>query len=296
MNPTKRFTIWGNTEKKVFWDTLPGIIAWAQKRKLEVYLTTRIVKKTDDPRYTNCPVIKSADDFEQTDFVLALGGDGTILSAARAIGSRGTPILGIHLGDLGFMAKVTLNDLFGRLSQVAEGDYDIDKHLVIQADVHSNGRSATYTALNEIVVDNGVSHRMLTCQLTADGRFVANYKADGIIIATPTGSTAYSLSAGGPIVVPNVNSLIITPICPHSLTSRPLVVPDTQILEVRFPPEQTDEIGLTVDGQIVDTFLNNTKIEIKKTEYTTAFITFSDSNYYQTLRTKMGWGQRNYEM
>ncbi|MEE9189754.1 MAG: NAD(+)/NADH kinase, partial [Candidatus Neomarinimicrobiota bacterium] len=191
MNPTKRFTIWGNTEKKVFWDTLPGIIAWAQKRKLEVYLTTRIVKKTDDPRYTDCPVIKVADDFEQTDFVLALGGDGTILSAARAIGSRGTPILGIHLGDLGFMAKVTLNDLFGRLSQVAEGDYDIDKHLVIQADVHNNGRSATYTALNEIVVDNGVSHRMLTCQLTADGRFVANYKADGIIIATPTGSTAY---------------------------------------------------------------------------------------------------------
>ena len=296
MKPTKRFTIWGNTEKKVFWDILPGIITWAKRRNLEVYLTTRIVKKTNDPEYSHCPVIKSADDFDRTDFVLALGGDGTILSAARAIGSRGTPILGIHLGDLGFMAKVTLNDLFGRLSQVAEGDYDIDKHLVIQADVQCNGRSTIYTALNEFVVDNGESHRMLTCQLTANGRFVGNYKADGIIIATPTGSTAYSLSAGGPIVVPNVNSIIITPICPHSLTSRPLVVPDTQILEVRFPTEQTDEIGITVDGQIVDTVRNDTRIEIKKADYSTAFITFSDSNYFHTLRTKMGWGQRNYEM
>lgn len=296
MKPTNRFTIWGNTEKKVFWETLPGIITWAKKRKLEVYLTTRIVKKTDDPKYAECPVIKSADDFKRTDFVLALGGDGTILSAARAIGSRGIPILGIHLGDLGFMAKVTLKDLFGRLSQVADGDYDIDNHLVIQADVQSDGSLATYTALNEVVVDNGESHRMLTCQLMANGRFVGNYKADGIIIATPTGSTAYSLSAGGPIVAPNVNSLIITPICPHSLTSRPLVVPDTQTLEVRFPKEQTDEIGLTIDGQIVDTVQNDTRIEIKKTDYSTAFITFSDSNYYQTLRTKMGWGQRHYEM
>jgi NAD+ kinase len=289
------FTIWGNTEKAIFWDTLPGIIEWAARRKLQVYLTTRIVDRMKNPDKYDGPIIESADDFNKTDFILALGGDGTILSAARAIGSRNVPVLGIHLGDMGFMAKVTLNDLYIRLDQVAKAEYSLEDHLVIQARVINDGHTAQYTALNDIVVKSEQFHRMLNCQLTANDRFVGNYKADGIIISTPTGSTAYSLSAGGPIVEPSVSSMIITPICPHSLTSRPLVVPDSQILSVGFPAEQEDKISLTVDGQIVDIINPDAQISIQKADYKTAFITFPDSNYFQTLRVKMGWGQRKYE-
>jgi len=257
------FTIWGNTEKAIFWDTLPGIIEWAARRKLQVYLTTRIVDRMKNPDKYDGPIIESADDFNKTDFILALGGDGTILSAARAIGSRNVPVLGIHLGDMGFMAKVTLNDLYIRLDQVAKAEYSLEDHLVIQTRVINDGHTAQYTALNDIVVKSEQFHRMLNCQLTANDRFVGNYKADGI--------------------------------CPHSLTSRPLVVPDSQILSVGFPAEQEDKISLTVDGQIVDIINPDAQISIQKADYKTAFITFPDSNYFQTLRVKMGWGQRKYE-
>ncbi|MFC1550666.1 NAD(+)/NADH kinase [Candidatus Neomarinimicrobiota bacterium] len=295
MKPPTSFTVWGNTEKEIFWETLPGIMEWAEKRNLEIYLTKRIVDRMKDLDKYEGFIIESADDFNKTDFILALGGDGTILSAARAIGSRKVPVLGIHLGDLGFMAKVTLNDLYIRLDQVSAAEYDVEEHLVIQAQVVNDGHAELYKALNDIVIKSEQFHRMLNCQLTANDRFVGNYKTDGIIISTPTGSTAYSLSAGGPIVEPSVSSMIITPICPHSLTSRPLVVPDSQILSVSFPLEQEDKISLTVDGQIVDIINRDAQITIQKSDYKTAFITFPDSNYFQTLRVKMGWGQRKYE-
>ncbi|NHZ85702.1 MAG: NAD(+) kinase [Planctomycetia bacterium] len=289
MKKSIKFAIWGNTEKPKFWETLPGILDWAKKHELKPYLTTRISKQF---KHEDLPIIESADSFIDMDFILTLGGDGTILSAARAVAHRNIPILGIHLGDLGFMANVTLSDLYNRLDQVVEGKYTVSDHMVLNAEISANGKTIKSQVLNDVVVNNGKTHRMVTCMLEANNRFIGKYKADGIIVATPTGSTAYSLSAGGPIVEPSVRSFIITPICPHSLTSRPLVVPDSSEIKITFPKEPFEQIGVTLDGQIFHHFDHNAAIIVRKANYMIKFIDFADCSYYATLRNKMGWGKR----
>ena len=265
MNKLKKFAVWGNTEKPKFWDTFPGILKWAKSNKISPYLTTRIDKQY---KYHKYPIIEKADDFNDMDFILTIGGDGTILSTARAIAHRNIPILGIHLGDLGFMAKVTLSELYQRLDQVASGNFSISDHMVLEAELSANGKTVKSPVLNDVVINNGKTHRMVTCMLEANDRFVGKYKADGIIVATPTGSTAYSLSAGGPIVEPSVKSIIITPICPHSLTSRPLVVPDFSEIKITFPVDPAEDIGVTLDGQIFHNFNYEAVITVRKAKYT----------------------------
>lgn len=292
MKIPEKFGIWGNADKPEFWSLLPEILKWGRQNGLEVYLTTRIKNLMKDEYGESFKIIESADDFNKLDFVLTLGGDGTILSAVRAIGFRKTPILGVHLGELGFLAKVTLRDVFNRLDNVASGEYLIESRLVLHGAVHQDDKINNYTVLNDFVVNNGNSHRMLTCQLFSGKKLVGNYKADGIIIATPTGSTAYSLSAGGPIVSPEVNSIIVTPICPHSLTSRPIILPDTSQLEVRLGSESFDDAAVSIDGQIVNHLEVSSRILVKKADYSASFIGFSNMSYFNNLRTKMGWGER----
>ncbi|MCK5330313.1 MAG: NAD(+)/NADH kinase [Candidatus Marinimicrobia bacterium] len=292
MKQPVKFAIWANTDKSSFWELLPGIIAWADANRLKIYLTTRILSEIKDKSCSSCGVIENANDFLTMDFVLTLGGDGTILSAARAVGNRKTPILGIHLGDLGFLAEVTVNDLYSRLEQVAKGYYSTQPRMVLRCEIHNGSKSRTCYSLNEIVIDKGKSHRLISAQLQAAGRFVASYKADGVIVATPTGSTAYSLAAGGPIVAPGLSALVVSPICPHSLTYRPLVLPDDMELEITFPGAIAKNMAVTVDGQIVEYLNNSPKIIIRKADHQILMITFKDSNYFHTLRTKMGWGRR----
>ena len=246
MNKPISFGIWANTDKPAFWKVLPDIVSWAKDRGINLYITTRIesqLKGLD----LDCHLIKSADDFAKLDFILALGGDGTILSLARAIGDHGTHILGIHLGELGFLAEVVLEDMFPRLDAVAEGNYNIQKRMVIKCIVKNGNEPQTFYALNDIVVDRGKSQRLLNCELLANDDFVAKYNADGLIVATPTGSTAYSLASGGPIVMPTFGSMVVTPICPHTLTLRPIVFPDDQILEISFPINGREDMALAID-------------------------------------------------
>ena len=195
MNKTTSFGIWANTDKPAFWKVLPDIVSWAKDRGIDLYITTRIESQLKDLDL-DCHLIESADDFAKLDFILTLGGDGTILSLARAVGDHGTPILGIHLGELGFLAEVVLEDMFPRLDAVAEGNYNIQKRMVIKCIVKNGNEPQTFYALNDIVVDRGKSQRLLNCELLANDDFVAKYNADGLIVATPTGSTAYSLSSG----------------------------------------------------------------------------------------------------
>ncbi len=292
MKQPVKFAIWANTDKSSFWELLPGIITWADENRLKVYLTTRILSESKDKSCSSCGVIENANDFLAMDFVLTLGGDGTILSAARAVGNRKTPILGIHLGDLGFLAEVTVNDLYSRLEQVAKGYYSTQPRMVLRCEIHNGTKIRTFYSLNEIVIDKGKSHRMISAQLQAASRFVASYKADGVIVATPTGSTAYSLAAGGPIVAPGLSALVVSPICPHSLTYRPLVLPDDMELEITFPGTIVKNMAVTVDGQTVEYLNNSPKIIIRKADHQILMIAFQDSNYFHTLRTKMGWGRR----
>ena len=291
MNKTTSFGIWANTDKPAFWKVLPDIVSWAKDRGIDLYITTRIESQLKDLDL-DCHLIKSSDDFANLDFILTLGGDGTILSLARAVGDHGTPILGIHLGKLGFMAEVVLEDMFPRLDAVAAGDYNIQKRMVIKCIVKNGNEPQIFYALNDIVVDRGKSHRLLNCELLANDNFVAKYNADGLIVATPTGSTAYSLASGGPIVMPTFGSMVVTPICPHTLTLRPIVFPDDQILEISFPINGREEMALAIDGQVNEYLKSTAKVVIKKATFKINMVNFMDSNYFNTLRTKLGWGVR----
>ena len=290
MNHPKSFGVWGNTDKESFWEILPDILAWSVKKGLDAYLTTRILNHENGSTLTS-KKIRSKDDMSVLDFMLVLGGDGTFLSLARAIEHRNTPILGIHLGDLGFLAKVTLKDLFVRLDQVANGDFIVEKRILVKASIKKNGQTIHHVGLNDFVLSNGQSHRMLNATVSVNGHLVGNYRSDGLIIATPTGSTAYSLSAGGPIVTPEVDSLIITPTAAHTLTSRPLVIPADSKIILDFP-DTNDSILFIADGQVHESLDPSCQVEITKSDYDVKLIDFKDSDYFQTLRTKMGWGKR----
>ncbi|MEC9377248.1 MAG: NAD(+)/NADH kinase [Candidatus Neomarinimicrobiota bacterium] len=290
MKKPSTFGIWGNTEKKSFWETLPMILNWAKEKGLEAYITTRIMNHKKGPGLPQ-NVINSKDEIGVLDFMLVLGGDGTFLSMARAIQHRQIPILGIHLGDLGFLAKVTLKDLFIRLGQVVDGDFILEKCMMVRASINKNGKMIHHIGLNDFVLSNGESHRMLSAKVKVNQQLVGRYTADGLIIATPTGSTAYSLSAGGPIVAPAVDSLVITPISAHSLTSRPLVVPADSTIVLEFPNTE-ESILFIADGQIHESLDPSCVVEITKADYNVSLIDFKDCDYFQTLRTKMGWGKR----
>jgi NAD+ kinase len=286
----KNFGLWGNTDKSVFWQILPKIIDWANSNKLQIYITEKIQKNVEF-NANSIPVINSNEKISEMDFMLVLGGDGTFLSCARAVEHHDTPILGIHLGDLGFLAKVTLDDIFQRLDQVAKGDYLIEKRSMVKAVLKKTGSEKVLYGLNDFVVTSGESHRLLISEVFVNGRRVSEYRSDGLIVATPTGSTAYSLSSGGPIIAPDVDSFVITPISAHSLNSRPLVVSNKSSIEIKFSNYNQDIIFIT-DGQLHEVLRPNDVALISNSNFQIGLIDFDDTDYFNTLRIKMGWGTR----
>ena len=291
MNKQISFGIWGNSQKPGFWELLPQIMDWADSNNLSVFLTTHIDNRLDKSKNIKYKVIECADDFKSLDFVLALGGDGTILSLARAIADRRTPVLGVHLGKLGFLAEVTKDKMFNRLNQVIKNDYLIQKRMILKGTIFFRETVKSFFALNDFVIDRGSSHRLLSCLLKSNDNFVAKYQADGLIVSTPTGSTAYSLAAGGPIVEPTLSSIIVSPICPHSLTFRPIVLSGDSKLTIEFA-DKDDRASLAVDGQITEELNSKSSIFIERGDYSVHLISFSDSSYFRTLRVKMEWGKR----
>ena len=286
----KSLGLWGNTDKNVFWQILPKIIDWADRENIQIYVTEKI---QSDLKFTakGLSVINSNEKINEMDFMLVLGGDGTFLSCARAVEHHDTPILGIHLGDLGFLAKVTLDDIFQRLDQVARGDYLIEKRSMVKATITREQNIKILYGLNDFVVTSGESHRMLVAEVFVNGNRVSEYRSDGLIVATPTGSTAYSLSSGGPIIAPDVDSFVITPISAHSLNSRPLVVSDKSSIEIRFSNYNQD-ISFITDGQLHEILKPSDVVLITNSDFGIGLIDFNDNDYFQTLRTKMGWGTR----
>ena len=286
------FGIWGNTDKPKFWELLEPILKWAEQKKIIPFITTRIKNQLPNSFKYKVQVIESADDFQNIDFLLTLGGDGTMLSAARAVEYRETPILGIHLGELGFLAKITTDVMFERLDMVADANYEIQKRMVLKGQIMNSKNPSTFYALNDFVIDRGKSHRLITLRLKSNDRYVADYKADGLIIGTPTGSTAYALSAGGPIIMPKLKAMVVVPISPHTLNLRPIVLPDDRTLEITFPNDGNDGLAFAIDGQVNQYLDQNSKIIIKKAPYDINMIDYKDSNYFDNLQQKMGWGRR----
>jgi NAD+ kinase len=222
---------------------------------------------------------------------LVLGGDGTLLSAARAVAKVGTLILGVNLGTLGFMTELPLADLYPALDAIEKGQYIVDNRSMLSCSlVRGGGIVATHTALNELVVSKSAIARLNHFELFVDKEFVSSYKADGLIIATPTGSTAYSLGAGGPILEPDVDAFVITPVSPHGLTHRPVVVRDTVEIEIQVITRE-EEAYLSLDGQVGMPVRDGDIVRCVKAEHPARLLRFQKT-FFETLATKLKWGER----
>lgn len=265
--------------------TLQDVVAWLRARSINVILDTTSAALLGEQGGVQKTQLAS-----KADVLLVLGGDGTMLSAARLAGERSIPILGVNLGGLGFLTEVRLENLYPSLERVFANDFVLDERLMLQTHVHRHGETvARGVVLNDVVISKGTLARMIELRISIQGQFVTNLRGDGVIVTTPTGSTAYSLSAGGPIINPAVQSLMVTPICPHTLTHRPLIVPATAEIEVTLTSKD-DGAMATLDGQVGVAMIQGDTVEIKISEYRTRLIRFPESSYYDVLREKLKWG------
>ncbi|HVP44504.1 MAG TPA: NAD(+)/NADH kinase [Terriglobales bacterium] len=229
---------------------------------------------------------------KQPEFVIVLGGDGTMLAAARAVAQAGIPIMGVNLGALGFLTEIPIEELYPTLEALVENRCAVEPRSMLHAHLmRGTERVMHYDAMNDVVVAKSAIARIVEFEVTVDGQLVTNYKADGIIVSTPTGSTAYSLAAGGPIVSPGVNAFIITPISPHSLTNRPLVVRDDREIAI-LVKSVGEEAFLSIDGQTGEPVLDGDRITCKKSARNVRLLKLGKRTFFDVLRMKLSWGQR----
>jgi len=268
-------------------DILPQLLEWFDQHHYGVLIDR------ETAAYTNNREIVDRDQIglRKPDYAIVLGGDGTLLSAARAVAKAGVPILGVNLGMLGFLTEVPLAELYPALEAIHANRFSLDHRALVYCQLLREGKSiATYDALNDAIVNKVSIARLASLDLYIDEMFVSNYKADGMIIATPTGSTAYSVAAGGPILMPSVEAFVVTPVSPHSLTHRPLVVRDSSEIVVVVNTEH-EPAFLSIDGQVGMDLRDRDRIVCRKSEYTVKLLRISKT-FFDVLRTKLKWGQR----
>lgn len=235
------------------------------------------------------PMASSSATLETVDAVLALGGDGTMLAAIRALHGLNRPLLGVNIGSLGFMTSVSEHDLEKALQCIREDTYTVSERSVVTCRVLSvSGASEDFTALNDVVVNSGASSRVIRLELTVGDSLVTTYVCDGLIVSTPTGSTGHSLSAGGPILTPDTAAFVVSVICPHTLSSRPLVVPDTSGILIRVG-EGSDDVRLSIDGQQNRPLNAGDEIHVSRGEQNVRFLNLPDYDYFRVLRQKLNW-------
>jgi len=282
-----RIGIIGKTHKKEAFDVAKGLSTWLQEKGVEVYIEKELgaeIGHTNSVARTELP--------ELVDIILVFGGDGTFLSVARLVCKYNIPILGVNLGGLGFLTEIALDELYPMMEYILGGKYEVEKREMLCAVIHRKAeRLGDYVVLNDVVVNKGAVARIIDLAIYINGSHVTTFKADGIILSTPTGSTAYSLSAGGPIVYPTLPLTIITPICPHTLTDRPLVVSNETTVRVKVLTD-TPDILLTLDGQVGINLRMEDMIEVRKANTSVNLIKSPFRDYFTILKTKLMWGER----
>jgi NAD+ kinase len=267
---------------------VPPLREWLRARQIETFVDPRTAATFG----TNESALTREEMAAKVDLLIVLGGDGTLLAAARAVHGYKIPILAVNLGGLGFLTSVTLDELYPVLESVLEGNHRTSERMMLDAKIiHHRKPAEIQCALNDAVANKAALARMLDFDVAVDGNHVGRYRADGLIVATPTGSTAYSLAAGGPIIHPALDAFVITPICPHMLTNRPLVVPDTAKVELDFV-EIGDPVFLTLDGQIGFQLEPKDRVVITKSKSKVQFVSPPRLTYYEILRSKLRWGER----
>ena len=269
-------------------NTLSKLIHWLRKLNCQVLLDTATATIINESSSHSKATIS-----EIADLLIVLGGDGTLLSVARAAHPHNVPILAVNLGSLGFLAEISLDELYPTLENILNEKFKIESRMLLNAYIWRNGKKVEdYNVLNDIVINKGVVARVINLQVLVDGQYMTSYRADGLIIATPTGSTAYSLSAGGPIIHPSMQTLVLSPICPFTLTNRSILIPDQSIIQVKLDAEYND-VRVTLDGQESYKMKAGDILEIQKTKTTLQLIKGPNKNYYKILRKKLHWGTQN---
>jgi NAD+ kinase len=263
------------------------LIEWLHERSIETRLdeeTAIYLGQADGLLRTEVP--------EGTQLVIVLGGDGTLLSAARAVAGREIPLLPVNLGGLGFLTAITMDQLYPELERAFAGEQRVVPRRMLHADLVRCGKVVqSYEALNDVVISKTQFARMIDLEAFVDSQYVSTFKSDGLIVATPTGSTAYSLSAGGPIVFPAVEAICLTPVCPHTLTNRPVLVPETSVVEL--VSHATDhEAFLTVDGQVGAPLMNGDRVVCRRSEHCVHLVRPPKMFFFDVLREKLKWGER----
>ncbi len=269
--------------------------AWETACKLSDWLAERGIDLIGKPHAETeiCDIqVAGIEEFKNdVDLIVVLGGDGTMISTARLTGNREVLVLGINYGSLGYLTEFRIEEMFPALEAIIKGNYEIDRRVMLDVE-HWRGdeKLATGRVLNDVVINKAVLARIIEIEVNLDNLFVNSFRADGLIIATPTGSTAYSLSAGGPIIYPSMNAMVLTPICPFTLTNRPIVVPDTAEINLRLKNE-SDGVVLTLDGQIGYAVQMGDYISIRKSTTNFNLVQPPNRNYFDVLRNKLKWGR-----
>jgi NAD+ kinase len=262
------------------WFKKRGITVYPEEMAARSYLSQCLEEETSIP--------------DTVDWVVVLGGDGTLLGAARKVGRYGLPILGINLGGLGFLTEIPLKRLYKDMEKLIAGEIEVESRLMLDASVlRDNEEKCRFSVLNDAVINKGALARIIDLRVSIDGRFLTTFGADGLIVSSPTGSTGYNLSAGGPILYPNLEALILTPICPFTLTQRPIILPDTSVIEITMG-EDSEEVTLTFDGQVGFDLMENDKVIVSKSEKKLKLIKSPDQDYFDILRTKLKWGESSF--
>jgi NAD+ kinase len=270
-------------------DVVCRLREWCEARGIELRAVNSVAEQA---RQTGCaPIAEAGGELdEDVDLIVVLGGDGTMLGAARMMGAREIPVLGVNFGFLGYLTEFTLEEMFPALENVRQGNFFVQRRMMIDVSLNRNGETAaTRRALNDAVITKSTPARMIEIESYIDGMFVNSFRADGMIVATPTGSTAYSLSAGGPIVHPSMSAILLTPICPHMLSNRPAVVPGESVVDLVFKRADTDLL-LTVDGQPGIELQHDDRITLRRSETAFNLVQPTNRNYFEVLRTKLKWG------
>jgi len=284
-----KFGIIGNTQKTALRVILPQLIRWLEERQIPFVIDEKV------HQFLNL----SASEFHSTaasnipqlcDVIIAFGGDGTILSTARLVGASGVPILGVNLGRLGFLAEIAPQEIFQSVEDILANRFTIVERTMIEASLEEGILANKIICLNDVVIDKADSSRTILIKVFINEEYLSTYSCDGLIVASPTGSTAYSLSASGPIVEPDVRTIIINPICPHSLSARPVLIPDDKQVRV-VAYASNNLINLCGDGQTVQKIPAGASIFIKKADHCVRWVKCSRKSFYDVLRLKLAWGE-----
>jgi NAD+ kinase len=272
--------------------TICELIVWFDARGIRL-VGEPLVEREWIERETGCAieVMKREEMAAQIDLLLVLGGDGTMISTARMMGDTEVPVLGINYGSLGYLAEFRIEEMFPALESILEGNFHLDRRVMLTVEHFRGEEKLSHNRLlNDVVINKSALSRIIELEVFFDGHFVNSFRADGLIVSTPTGSTAYNLSAGGPVIYPSMNALVITPICPFTLSNRPIVVPDDALIELHLKTEKED-VSLTLDGQVWFPLKVGDRVQIRKSDVTFNIVQPTNRNYFDVLRDKLRWGR-----